>query len=466
MALPEILLNSPTPGKREALTTLNVELPEAGLEMEWVANVPAAVQKPGQYRVTIDNEIILCEAKAGVTKKVTILKRAMEGTSAVKHEPGVNVMGLLTAGALQAYRESLAWKEPAAYASTEKLNGEPEYPTAETIKSKKEEKLKVDGAEPTAGQRIVVKNETEAKRNGIYEVVKAGKAGEKWELKRTVDANTTALLQDAVCLAELGTVNKGHHFTQVATVTTVGTTAQEWREGEVFSVATEAGLTAGTHNNWVPPNASVVVVTGSVEPIVTGMTGGEPGKIRVLRYAGTAKLILSNESIASTAANRFAFPSKENLTLSPGFEIMLIYVNERWTAQAAINGAKSIEGGSVSPAEVPTPEPEEGPSALLSVGAKSPIGRLQVWSVTMTKGRGSTWKLNHNLENLATSIIAVWQGTAVAESGGEESKPEKQIITPSTVIKEVKPETNNRLVVTFVKEPVSGTEVFFLLVEG
>jgi hypothetical protein len=109
MALPELLINSPTPGKREALTTLNAELSEAGLEMEWVGTVPTGFQYAGQFRVTIGSEIILCEGKAESTKKVKILERGAEGTTKVAHPATTTVWGLLTAGALKAYTEGTAF---------------------------------------------------------------------------------------------------------------------------------------------------------------------------------------------------------------------------------------------------------------------------------------------------------------------------------------------------------------------
>jgi len=123
---------------------------------------------------------------------------------------------------------AIPWKEPVAYATTEVLNGEPEV-AGEVIKSKKEEKLKVDGAEPVAKARILVKNSANPKDNGLYEVVKAGKAGEKWELKRTTDANNETELQDATVSVEKGAVNGGSFWVQIAKVTTVGTTEQLWQ---------------------------------------------------------------------------------------------------------------------------------------------------------------------------------------------------------------------------------------------
>jgi hypothetical protein len=122
---------------------------------------------------------------------------------------------------------AIAWKRVINVATTEALNGEPEA-IGETLLSKKEEKLKVDGKEPVAGNTILVKNEVAAQNDGIYEVVKAGKAGEKWELKRTTDANTAGELNGAVVYVFEGTANGKSFWLQSGAVTTVGTTAQVW----------------------------------------------------------------------------------------------------------------------------------------------------------------------------------------------------------------------------------------------
>lgn len=50
--------------------------------------------------------------------------------------------------------------------------------------------LTVDSQSVSAGQRILVKNQADAKQNGIYVVTTAGDAGTKWRLTRAADANT------------------------------------------------------------------------------------------------------------------------------------------------------------------------------------------------------------------------------------------------------------------------------------
>lgn len=73
--------------------------------------------------------------------------------------------------------------------------------------------LTVDGVAVTIGMRIFVTLGAVEKDNGIYEVIKAGGAGEKWRLLRAVDANTGALLENATAFTHSGTELADHEFT-------------------------------------------------------------------------------------------------------------------------------------------------------------------------------------------------------------------------------------------------------------
>src|SRR5207249_4919839 len=64
--------------------------------------------------------------------------------------------------------------------------------------------------------RILVKNTgtgVTAARLGIYEVIQAGGAAEKWKLTRTSDANTSAELENMVAFAHAGAVNEKKPWT-------------------------------------------------------------------------------------------------------------------------------------------------------------------------------------------------------------------------------------------------------------
>src|SRR5208282_887475 len=145
MSLPELLANSPTIGTREALTTLAAELKTGETEMKWTVAPPTPLHGPGQFRVIIGKEIVLCEAGSSTTVK--ILARAKEESVEANHANGAEVWCVPTAESLRLINGSRSWKTPVAYATTEVLAGDPEI-KGETLLSKKEEKLKVDSAEP------------------------------------------------------------------------------------------------------------------------------------------------------------------------------------------------------------------------------------------------------------------------------------------------------------------------------
>lgn len=257
MTLPELLANSPVPGSREPVATLTAELKnEAGaLTLELSAELPTILHGPGQTRLIIDSEIMLVTAASGT--KITVLERAVEGSTKAAHLVGAAVYALPTAEGLHLFAGGAGpWKRPVAWATTAALPAV--TAEGELLKSTGKEVLKVDSGEPAVGARVLIKNQAEGKNNGIYEVVKKGAAGtEIFELKRTTDANTKAELQDAVTVVEKGTVNEGSQWTQTATVTTVGTTAQVWR-GSVLPATTVAiaYLSAGQK---IPSEASTRV---------------------------------------------------------------------------------------------------------------------------------------------------------------------------------------------------------------
>lgn len=180
----------------------------------------------------------------------------------------------------------LSWKEPVAAATTAVLAGGVEAEAAEVIKGSTEAQQEIDGVKWVAGQRLLIKNQAETKENGVYEVVKAGKAGEKWEIKRTADANTTKLLQDATMFAEKGTANEGHEFTQTAKVTTVGTTAQVW-------VEVQSGLAITAESPYLERVANAI----KVKPM-TAKHAVDPGS-----EAGVGAAIIGNARIKNFALN-------------------------------------------------------------------------------------------------------------------------------------------------------------------
>jgi len=132
--------------------------------------------------------------------------------------------------------------------------------------------LIIDGLSPSAGDRVLVKNQANAAHNGIYSVTSAGSPSTKWKLTRATDANNNIAGQvsggDAVFVLPGGGINNsGQGFvltsigSQANAVHAVGTDNQDWTQftglagvvagngisisGDTFSVNKGSGLVWG-----------------------------------------------------------------------------------------------------------------------------------------------------------------------------------------------------------------------------
>lgn len=86
-----------------------------------------------------------------------------------------------------------------------------------------------DGVTPTAGMRVLVKNQASAFQNGPYEVTTVGDGSNAFVLTRTADANTAAeLTNGAAVLVTGGTTQAGTQWFVNSTVTTLGTDSVTW----------------------------------------------------------------------------------------------------------------------------------------------------------------------------------------------------------------------------------------------
>jgi hypothetical protein len=82
--------------------------------------------------------------------------------------------------------------------------------------------LTIDGGNPTAGKRVLVKDETTGTQNGIYVVTNAGGVSIQAVLTRASDFNTTQLVKSFYWVfVNSGTVNSGLRFTLVNDKSTV-----------------------------------------------------------------------------------------------------------------------------------------------------------------------------------------------------------------------------------------------------
>lgn len=138
---------------------------------------------------------------------------------------------LVTLQQLQAMVRGLSWKDEVRVATTTNGTLATAYANGQTI----------DGVSLATGDRILLKDQTTHQDDGIHIVNASGAP------TRAVDADATGELENATVFVTSGTVNADKAFTQTATVTTVGTTAQAWVQfGGGTSVTAGNGLTGTT----------------------------------------------------------------------------------------------------------------------------------------------------------------------------------------------------------------------------
>lgn len=156
----------------------------------------------------------------------------------------------------------------------------------------------IDGVAVTAGQRVLVKDQSSSAQNGIYVCAAGG-----WS--RSTDANTWDELIAAYTFIEQGTVNANNGYTCTITAGgTLGTTAVPWVQ---FSGAGQINAGAGltkSGNTLAVGTAStsrIVVNADDIDLATTGITAGTYKSITIDAYgratAGTNPTTLAGYGI-------------------------------------------------------------------------------------------------------------------------------------------------------------------------
>lgn len=265
----------------------------------------------------------------GASPQVTGLH--LEGDTAVKHKlTEVTDPTAAQDASTKKYVDSkvngLSWKAPVLLATAAALPAV--TATATTLEANANGALEIDGVKPAVGKRVLVKNQAEAKNDGIFVVTQAGSAGEKFLLTRTADAETTAELQDAALFAEEGTANAGLEFVQTANVAVVGTTAQVWVNFQSgLSVVGEAPYTERSGNaiKVVPQTASHAVVPASEAGVGAAISGSARVKSFALNLAAATTSLKINHGLGTYQVHVQAF---ENNAGVPGAPIELAWEPE------------------------------------------------------------------------------------------------------------------------------------------
>lgn len=135
--------------------------------------------------------------------------------------------------------------------------------------------LSVDGASPSIGQRILVKNEATQANNGVYTVTVTGSGIAAYILTRSSDFNTSNDVYAGVTVPVLsGTANGGSAWVQTTTgVITIGTTAIVFSESS-FGTGVLPWASGGTNNSVSYASSTIPISDGTkLYPIATSSLG-------------------------------------------------------------------------------------------------------------------------------------------------------------------------------------------------
>ena len=134
--------------------------------------------------------------------------------------------------------------------------------------------LSIDGASPTVGQRILVKNESNGAYNGIYTVTSVGSGAAGWVLTRATDYDTSGIGTNEIdqgdyVLVLSGTTNANTSWVQqTALPITVGTTALVFTQFGAATVYTAGtGLTLSSNQFSITNTAVTAATYGSASQV-------------------------------------------------------------------------------------------------------------------------------------------------------------------------------------------------------
>lgn len=148
--------------------------------------------------------------------------------------------------------------------------------------------LAIDGITLAVGDRVLVKNQTSAAQNGIFEVTNAGSASVAWVLTRTSDANSSAEVAGATVSVDEGTSNVGDLWTTTFKPTdTLNSTAMNWYEI----------LTSANYGTWAPSKTGsgasgtwAIAITGNA---ATATTLATARTINGVSFNGSANITIT-----------------------------------------------------------------------------------------------------------------------------------------------------------------------------
>jgi len=181
----------------------------------------------------------------------------------------------------------------------------------------------IDGVTPTAGKRMLVKNEVTQANNGIYDVTSAGAGGVPWVLTRSSDADESAeVTPNMAVMIEQGSVNADKIFVlDINGPVTLNTTAlvfDDWRGIAITAPAdvTKAAAAVGTSTTLARSDHKHDVSTAAASTIGTANSEGSASSLARSDHGHDhgAQTTPTHHAVATSIANGF-MPSTDKAKL-------------------------------------------------------------------------------------------------------------------------------------------------------
>jgi len=224
--------------------------------------------------------------------------------------------------------------------------------------------LSIDGVTPSIGDRVLLKDQTDGKQNGIYTVTVVGDGGTSYVLTRATDFDSSAeILTGAYTFITAGSVNAsyGYYLTTPATIT-LDTTSLSFSifisasayvggagltlTGLTFAVGAGTGITVNADD--VAVDTTVVATTTNVltmsnktftAPVLGAATATSINKVAFTTPATSATLTIADGKTL-TASNTLTFTGTDSSSIAFGTGGTVAYVANKLSAFAATTSAE------------------------------------------------------------------------------------------------------------------------------
>jgi len=214
-----------------------------------------ATANPIQSGLTITNSTLNSSPIGNTSPSTGVFTNIATTTGTVSTQP-VGATDIVNLLALQSYAAGISWKQPCAVATLANI-------TLSGLQT-------IDGYLTLAGDRVLVKNQSNAANNGIYLA-----SATAWT--RSLDANSWDELVSAISFIEYGSQAGGAWFCTATPGGTLGVTAVNWSQfttSATYSAGTGLTLT-GTIFSITPVGTASTYGSATQTPVFTTNASGQ-----------------------------------------------------------------------------------------------------------------------------------------------------------------------------------------------